>query len=227
MGQVFIAAAYMHERTNALMEVVMPRGPRVAQDVEAFCMAKALEDREAPAKEIREKVREWLEPLERPTPGLRKVQQLVSLARRGALNNQDDEPWSLATMEAEGIPWEAVPYLLGCLKDLGRSLTNRMARWLWRIHLAAPELDVYDASHEASRYASREMVSQYHDRPFVTGDLDARIAYKPWRSEEAMQAYLNAIERGYIPEPPSVVKRLSTVLMTTWMRCGQKPPPKL
>lgn len=58
-------------------------------------------------------------------------------------------------------------------------MTNRQARWLWRIHLVLPEWSIPnwlpELCERADEYAHREMISDYLGYSFDTIDLDASL----------------------------------------------------
>ncbi|MFC2056017.1 hypothetical protein ACFLTO_00375 [Chloroflexota bacterium] len=85
-------------------------------------------------------------------------------------------------------PWRE--RLLGDLKKLGLDirqsvsqketvLTYRQAKWLWRIHLVIPKLELPDCLPElcqrADEYAHREMTAEYLVQDFDTSDLDGGL----------------------------------------------------
>lgn len=51
-------------------------------------------------------------------------------------------------------------------------MTNRRAKWLWRMHLALPTEEVRNIVRRADFYAHREMMAEYLGRDFVTSDFD-------------------------------------------------------
>lgn len=51
-------------------------------------------------------------------------------------------------------------------------LTYREAKWLWRIHLFVPDLNLYNLCFRADAYICREMVADYFSWDFDTSDLD-------------------------------------------------------
>ena len=57
----------------------------------------------------------------------------------------------------------------------GTILTNRQAKWLWRIHLIMPGLDVADLYSHVEPYAHREILAYYLREPFDSADLDSAL----------------------------------------------------
>lgn len=58
-------------------------------------------------------------------------------------------------------------------------LTNRQAKWLWRVRLIGPTLDsadpFYDLCHWADQYAHAEITAEYLDQYFDTRTIDADL----------------------------------------------------
>jgi len=58
-------------------------------------------------------------------------------------------------------------------------LTNRQAKWLWRIRLIGPALDCadpfYDLCHWADQYAHAEITAEYLNQYFDTRTIDADL----------------------------------------------------
>lgn len=51
-------------------------------------------------------------------------------------------------------------------------MTVRKAKWLWRIHLALPDVELCNIFWRADMYSHREMMTDYLYYPFDTSDLD-------------------------------------------------------
>jgi len=126
----------------------------------------------------------------------------------GASATSLDEPFEWHRLEEYGLPWEAGEYLLrmwNFFKEGGVMRptpppTARQARWWWRVHLAAPDIDMLNLWHLSQEFASRELVSDVLGKPLELGDLEARLAYEPWADDEKYRRYHHAIEEGRIPE---------------------------
>ncbi len=179
-----------------------PKGPRTNKKVLNRIITLASGMPHIPAKEIMANLDEEFNPND--VPGLRTIQQYMSDARKATGAGIQEQPWSLGIMDRIGIPWEAASWLLECheecqrrvLKgeqvwphtnprlgvDLPKSktggwvfLTNRQAKWLWRIHLILPGLQSPDRFKElcllADLYTQEEITAEYWG-----GDLfDTRI----------------------------------------------------
>ena len=51
-------------------------------------------------------------------------------------------------------------------------MTVRQAKWLWRIHLALPDIELRNIFWRADMYSHREMMADYLGYPLDTSDLD-------------------------------------------------------
>jgi len=121
----------------------------------------------------------------------------------------------LRRLQSEGkhLPWQnsAAPYIFkGTLEKVVQAemagkkvereyigppvkprtiLTNRQAKWLWRIHLIVPGLELADLYPHVEPYAHREILAYYLREPFDTTDLDSAL----------MNILLDIKRRGYYP----------------------------
>lgn len=179
-----------------------PKGPRTRKEILDRIVVLALDKSNLSGKQIKTQLEEEFEPND--VPGLRTIQQYTSNARKEAEENVQEQPWSLATMDKAGIPWEAVYWLreryMECEKRQKKGeqlwpwtthfteakpspsvvLTNRQAKWLYRVHLFMPELDelpdwLHKLCERADEYAHREMTAEYLGQDFDTSDLDGGL----------------------------------------------------
>lgn len=183
-----------------------PKGPRTKREILDRIVVLALDKSKLLGKQIKEQLEKEFDP--KDVPGLRTIQQYMSNARTA--ENVQEQPWSLATMDKAGIPWEAVYWLreryVECKrymeserrKKKGKQLwpwtthftegkpspkvvlTNRQAKWLWRVHLVMPELEelpdwLLELCRRADEYAHREMTAEYLGQDFDTSDLDGSL----------------------------------------------------
>lgn len=115
----------------------------------------------------------------------------------------DNEKYRWHRTEEYGLPWESGAYLLSLMKNPWRQGpygdTVRDMRWCWRIHLAAPELDGHEVLVLAYHYMSRQRDHEIDRKPLEMDDLDAFLAFKPWRSLEHQLEYLDEVGKGNIP----------------------------
>lgn len=185
-----------------------PKGPRTRKEILDRIVVLALDKSNLLGKQIKTQLEEEFEPND--VPGLRTIQQYMSNARKEAEENVQEQPWSLATMDKAGIPWEAAAWLLEHYKECERRttkgdqlwpltnpymtalierrepveggwafLTNRQAKWLWRVRLIGPALDsadpFCDLCHWADQYAHAEITAEYLDQYFDTRTIDADL----------------------------------------------------
>jgi hypothetical protein len=166
------------------------------------------------AKEVKAKLEKEFNPYD--VPGLRTIQHYMSDARKAPGVGIQDQPWSLGMMDRTGIPWGAASWLLECHEEcriralngeqlwpltnphLGVGLpkpktggwvflTNRQAKWLWRIHLILPVQQLPDQFKElcllADLYAQEEITAEYWGRDiFDTRILDTDLMRR-WSSK--------------------------------------------
>jgi len=160
-------------------------------------------------KELQAKLEEEFNP--KDVPGLRTVYQYMSNARKEAEKNIQDQTWSLGTMDKAGIPWEAAAWLLkqyGKCEERTKKgdqlwrltnpypmgtnppepveggwvfLTNRQAKWLWRVYPIVPAQEFRDPFLElcqwADQYAYAEIIAEYLGQYFDTRCIDADLIF--------------------------------------------------
>ena len=178
-----------------------PKQPRTKKEVLDRVVVLALDKSNLLGKEIKATLEEEFDP--KDVPGLRTIQQYMSNAREVAKENVQEQSWSLATMDKAGITWEAVYWLQECYTECVKRqkegeqlwpwtthfteakpspsvvLTNRQAKWLYRIHLVIPEWELPDSlpklCERADEYAHREMTAEYLGQDFDSSDLDGGL----------------------------------------------------
>jgi hypothetical protein len=159
-------------------------------------------------------------------PGLRTMQRVVRDIR-GRLTPLD-APFEWHEMEQYGLPWEAGPYLLEMWITSKEpplptdrfppesAPTARAARWVWRTHLAVPDLDVLYIRHFAGRFAQRELAHEVLGVPFYVADLEAHLVYRPWEGWpedlSMYNRYQRAVQEGRIPPLEDAIKWIDQVL---------------
>jgi hypothetical protein len=148
--------------------------------------------------EFGESGRQWV-------PALRTIQRDVKFIR------PPDPSGGWAFQPTEG---EDAAFLLATLATVitqtgGRvsRLTNGVAAWLQAIHAAAPDLDPWTAFTLAHMYQARS------DRNLDWDDLDAWLAFGPWRGGEAAERYEKAVREGWIPPSPVAMNYASRVVI--------------
>ena len=113
-----------------------------------------------------------------------------------------------------GLPWEASEYLMRmwvyyCEELVALSPRSgeplvpppsvRQMKWMWRVHLAAPDLTEYDTWMVSCRFTLREMCHDLLGHADDMFDLEAHLTYRPWESDQSLDRYRSAIEAGHIP----------------------------
>ena len=113
-----------------------------------------------------------------------------------------EKPFEWHRLEEYDLPWEASAYLLELwrfalgrdpysIEDTAIALPSaREVRWWWRVHLADPDLDMFSVLSLAKAIEVRETIHDLLDMPMELADLEALLAYKPWRDHERLQVYL-------------------------------------
>ena len=116
-----------------------------------------------------------------------------------------DNPFQWHRLESYGLPGESSASLLEALfyfKEqfpFGTTVFSaRRALWSWRVHLAAPELNIDDVLFLAERFIVREKLRDLLNISVTMGDLDSHLAYRPWLSESRRNIYKQAIDDGRV-----------------------------
>lgn len=152
--------------------------------------------------------------------GLRKAQALIPTFPTGSAEDPGEprvpverfpykewRPWRKATSETNAflLTMDAV-----CQTVQARPLYDHEARWGMRLRVALEGLMPYDQFCFVAIYAQREVIAFHLNEPKVdTVDLDAILAYKPWRPESA-HAYGVLAWKNVVPKPlPGSLTELS------------------
>ena len=186
-----------------------PKGPRTKREVLNRIIVLASTIPHILGKEIESKLKEEFNPKE--VPSLRTIQHYMSDARKVPTRDVQDQPWSLGMMDKAGIPWEASTWLLECYEQCERRimedkqlwpltnpypigtkplepvvggwvfLTNRQAKWLWRLRDIVPAQEFPDQFQElcywADLYAHAEITTEYWGQDFDTRAVDANLMW--------------------------------------------------
>ena len=143
--------------------------------------------------------------------GHRPNRSTIYRAIKNMPESSEDIPFEWHRMAEYSLPWEASHYLLEMWAKVNEGeagftlgsiynerLTVRQAKWCWRVHLSAPDLEFKDTWLKAQDFVYEE---RHHDslgKPFDTLDLQADLAYGEWRSEDHRNRYHKAINEGRI-----------------------------
>ena len=128
-------------------------------------------------------------------PSLRQIQRLKAKWSP----SDPSAPWSLTDGDEESDPALVLPVLAVVISETkGRKtrLTKAEAQSITRIRRIAPDCDPWDAYVFARLYLLKEQA----DIPSV--DIDAYLAYAPWRGKQEAQAYGQALEEGWVSNVP-------------------------
>lgn len=161
----------------------MAKGPLVTDSVEtviAFVYKKHSNKWKAPRvrKEVdlilnKGKTTGW--------PSLSSVQKVLAKVRKKANEpNEEDQPWSTATLGKFPIPPDALPAVLKVWKfriEKGDTFTIREAKWAAR--LSGHEQDIERLFFLASRHARTEFIFDLIGRPFDSTELDRSLMGLP------------------------------------------------
>ena len=141
---------------------------------------------------------------------------------------EDDSPFDWSQIGKQGdLPWESGGYLMRMLAFVlegkhdwfltnastvrPQRITFRQAKWCWRVHMAAPELCLFDVFWVAHNCSLRELVGDLEGHPFNMEDIQAFLAYRPWAGEDKYDAYHQATTNGTIPSLPDSGKAVLDV----------------
>lgn len=115
---------------------------------------------------------------------------------------------SPSVLRDEGIQMD----LYGQLREIEREMriaappeifvgvTIRRLRW-WQMMLLTQDFPAnwVDVVYLGERFLTRQLVSQYANVPLDYGDLRPHLSYAPWRGGRHEEAYLHAINSGFVP----------------------------
>lgn len=156
-------------------------------------LAELLLERGASPVWIKEQIDRYAATNGEVTPSLRKLQ----------LDAKEDHPgvelWSLQRAEPATVPilLETLAVIIEETGGALTSLTVAESAWVLRVQAAAPELSPWHRYLWARRYIDRTAA-----QADSTVDLDAVLAFRPWRGEGEQRRYEGAVEAGSLPVPP-------------------------
>lgn len=121
-------------------------------------------------------------------PSLRTVQTIVKQGRP----RDTTGAWTLEDSAAgdAALVLETLAAVIEYSEGLTTAFTIKQAEWIVRIRRAAPDLHLWAAYHLAWSYQSRI------EEKISTADLDAYLAFAPWRSDDALARYKEAFRQG-------------------------------
>ena len=123
------------------------------------------------------------------------------------------QPFEWHRMEQYNLPWEASGFLMHMWvaiqeywSDLRmgeiseRPVTPHQVRWWWRLHQAVPDMEnLLDIYLWGEHFVYREIIGEIFGEEPNLSDLEAYIAYKPWKSSESLDRYTLAAREQRIP----------------------------
>ena len=179
----------------------MSKGPRINLEIleRLVDLAKDSQRGEGPA--LYQQLQEEFEPKGIHLPSLRTIQNFAKLSRELFATSIQEQRWSLSGMGSAGIPWNAGAFLLDASLEFAREdelrpeekytwdeldillarwerpeeLTNRLAKWLWRLHLTWPETKLTNIVWLACRYSQAERVAELTNQMFDSYHLDSEL----------------------------------------------------
>lgn len=114
-----------------------------------------------------------------------------------------DDEFEWHKMDEHGLPWEASQYLLSVYRFHVRWVFNRpsfrYAVWWWRVHQAIPNESLYDIWGIAEHFVIRELSNMIMGTNLGFGDLQAWLAYQPWKDTRHGTIYDDDVKQGVIP----------------------------
>ena len=128
-------------------------------------------------------------------PSLRQIQRLKAKLSASAPSS----PWSLMDGNGEADSVLVLPVLAAVIEETkGRKtgLTKAEAESITRIRRVAPDCDHWYAYVLARLYLLREQAKM------PSADIEAYLAFAPWRGTQEAQAYQQALEEGWVSNVP-------------------------
>lgn len=104
--------------------------------------------------------------------------------------------WSFTEADEPELVLPVLAALISETRGRRKELTNAEAEWIAKICGAAPGIDPWYAYILARLYMLRKQAG------LTSLDIDAYLAYAPWRGEQEAQAYGQALEEGWVSNVP-------------------------
>jgi hypothetical protein len=117
--------------------------------------------------------------------------------------------WSFSPVEGEDATFVLTTLATVIYQTGGRvtRLGNRTADWVQAIHAVVPDLDPWNAFVLARMYEARG------ERNLDVDDLDAWLAFGPWRGPEAASRYGEVVSKGWVALSPVAMNVASRVVI--------------
>jgi hypothetical protein len=126
---------------------------------------------------------------------VRTIQRLVKEVRPP----DPTDTWSVTNSDTDEAA-AVLPVLAATVKQrAGAPISCGEAIWIHRVSTLAPGLSSQGVWFLARAYFTRELRHQ------DAGDLDALLAFAPWRSQEHRERYTEAIQEELVPQAPLYV----------------------
>lgn len=194
----------------------MAKGPRVTDEVEALIANVYREHPKWKAPMVRAEVSFILRKAnpKRPPdwPSLSTVQKVLAIVRRKAKelpDNPQDKPWSIATLNSDPIPPQALPVVLEAYRqhiEKGSDFTIRQAKWVSR--LSATELPgSISGILLADEIAKAEQLYDIIDRFPDLGVYDKLLVGLKAESKNLMPLWVAASVAGILSPDPTRRKK--------------------
>lgn len=125
-------------------------------------------------------------------PTIRTIQRIVSSKKV----TDPSGPWTIEDFAGEdsGLILEVLENQILITEGRVRNFSKAEANLILKIRKIAPGLHVFRVYLLAQYYRIRKENGE------STEPLDAYLAFKPWRSEEAWEKYDEAVKKGYVAE---------------------------
>lgn len=117
--------------------------------------------------------------------------------------------WAFSPAEGEDATFVLTTLATVIYQTGGRvaRLGNRTADWVQAIHAVAPDLDPWNVFVLARMYEARG------ERNLDVDDLDAWLAFGPWRGAEAASRYGEAVSKGWLSLSPVAMNLASRAVI--------------
>ena len=151
------------------------RGKRahITSGGEAIIIARSLEYPRLQRTKLAAKLQDEFEAAGYDIPQMEVLERKISKYRNQAEAGQQENPWSMATLDDYPIPPEAIPAVLDVWKfrvAREEGFTIREAKWASRYSVLVTDME--DLSFIANLYAHTELMSVFIHRPFDSTVLD-------------------------------------------------------